>query len=160
MFRRAGVVLATLVLSIAAVPAVASAADPPVVLIGPDQYFTGLVNDRTADAVIRMACPGPATGSGHPVAGQTIGVTQVFPPFTGPVATIGYTGKTANSIAADQPASAAAAPIATFTVYGDQALSTKIFLPCSGTGTILFTPAPNDGGRASSIPVTFASLTV
>lgn len=160
MFRRAGVVLATLVLSIAAVPAVASAAEPPVVLIGPNQYFSGLVNDQTTNAVIRMACFGPIGGTGHPVAGQTIGVTQLFPPFTGPVATIGFTGKSANSIAAQQSSSTAFAPIATFTVYGDQALSTKVLLPCAGTGTILFVPAPNDGGRASSIAVTFISVGV
>jgi hypothetical protein len=158
MFRRAGVVLATLVLSIAAAPAIASAAEPPIFLVGPDQYFSGLVNDQSANATIRMACPGPVGGSGHPVAGQTIGVTRVYPPFPGPVDTIGYTGTTANSIVARQLNSAATAAIATFTFYADQALSTKVFLPCGGTGTILFAPAPNSGGRPASVKVTFISI--
>lgn len=160
MFRRVGVALATLVLSIAAAPAVASAAEPPIYLVGPDQYFSGLVNDRAVNATIRMACPGPAGGFGHPVAGQTIGVTRIFPPIIGPVDTIGYTGATANSILAQQLASSTTAPIATFTFYADQALSTKVLLPCGGTGTILFVPAPNSGGRAASVKVTFISIGV
>ena len=155
MFRRAGVALATLVLSLAALPAVATAAEPPVFLILPNQYFSGLVNGQTADATIRMACFGPIAGPGHPLPGQTIGVTRVYPPVVGPVDSLGYTGTTANSILAQQSASTSVTPIAKFTVYETQPLSTKVFLPCGGTGTILFVPAPNSGGRPAAVTVTF-----
>src|SRR5256885_16982308 len=100
MLRRASVAVATLVLSLTACPAVASAADPPVFPILPNQYFSGLVNGQTANATIRMACFGPIGGTGHPLAGQTIGVTRVYPPVVGPVNSVGYTGTTANSILA------------------------------------------------------------
>jgi hypothetical protein len=160
MFRRASVALATLILSIAAVPGVATAAEPPVFPIGPDQYFSGLVNGKTANATIRMACFGPVGGTGHPLTGQTIGVTRVFPPVVGPVDSVGYTGKTANSIVARQADSSTATAIATFTVYETQPLSTKVFLPCGGTGTILFVPAPNSGGRPAAVVVTFVSMGV
>jgi hypothetical protein len=51
-------------------------------------------------------------------------------------------------------------PIAKFTVYENQPLSTTVFLPCGGTGTILFVPAPNSGGRPAAVKVTFVSMGV
>jgi hypothetical protein len=139
---------------------VAAAAQPPIYLIGPDQYFSGLVNGQTDNATIRMACFGPIGGTGHPLAGQTIGVTRVYPPVIGSVDSLGYTGTTADSILAQQPNASSVTPIAKFTVYENQTLSTKVFLPCGGTGTILFVPAPNSGGRPAAVKVSFVSMGV
>jgi hypothetical protein len=135
----------------------AAAAQPPTVLVGPRQFFQGLVNDQASSATIQMACFGPVTLNqvGHPLAGQTVGVKLVAAPVTGPVSAYGYTGDTATSIVAAQSASASNMPIASFTFYGDQALSTALTFPCYGTGTITFAPLPNSGGRPFTLTVRF-----
>jgi hypothetical protein len=135
----------------------AAAAEPPTVLVGPHQYYQGLVNDQSSNATIQMGCFGPVTvnQTGHPLAGQTIGARLAPVPLTGPVSAYGYTGERASSIVATQPAATTTAPIATFTFYADQDLSTKLTFPCYGTGTITFTPSPNVGGQAFSLTVRF-----
>lgn len=47
--------------------------------IRPHQHFVGLVNGRSADAVVRTACAGPIWPgrTTQPVAGQTFAVEQV-----------------------------------------------------------------------------------
>jgi hypothetical protein len=104
-----------------------------------------------------MGCFGPVTlnQTGHPLAGQTIGVKLAPTPVTGPVSAYGYTGDTATSIVAAQPNAATNAPIATFKFYGDQALSTSLTFPCYGTAAIAFAPSPNSGGRAFTLTVRF-----
>jgi hypothetical protein len=136
----------------------AAAAEPPTVLVGPHQLFQGMVNDQASDATIQMGCFGPVTmgQTGHPLAGQTIGVKLAATPVTGPASAYGYTGDTATSIAAAQPTAAANAPIATFTFYADQALSTSLTFPCYGTAAITFAPSPNAGGQAFTLTVRFA----
>lgn len=140
----------------AVVPAAAASAGT----IGPQQYYVGLVNMHTANAVIDVLCPGPVD-SGHPIADQTVGVNQIFPPITD---TIGYTGLTADSIEAwlSWPVPTAIVPepvhVATFTSYGTALIPTTITVPCSGTGVMSFIPNPDDGGRASTVQVTFVNL--
>src|ERR1700704_216141 len=86
---RAGV-LAIVVLG-TAIPA--QAATPP---IGPNQHFVGLVNNRHADAVIYVICPGPAGGdrTGPPAGNQTVKVVRV-------ASGGGYTGSSAHKIWAE-----------------------------------------------------------
>jgi hypothetical protein len=55
----------------------------------PKQYFTGVINGKdgntTTPITIRMACAGPIRPgqTGHPVAGQTLAVHQLFPLASG-----------------------------------------------------------------------------
>ena len=47
-------------------PAAADTA-PPTFPILPNQYFDGVVNGKTAAAIVYTVCPGPSTGrNGHP----------------------------------------------------------------------------------------------
>ena len=54
--------------------------------MGPKQYFTGVINGKagntTTPITIKMACFGPVHPgeTGHPMAGQTLAVHQLFPP--------------------------------------------------------------------------------
>src|SRR5262249_17304467 len=63
-------------------PGIAGAAPPPTYPILPNQYFEGVVNGQTAGATIYTACPGPTTGYGHPISGQTLSVSRVSVPTT------------------------------------------------------------------------------
>src|ERR1700733_9139528 len=66
--------------------------------VGHKQYFTGVINGtdgNTATPIpIQMACFGPLTPgeTGHPMAGQTLAVHQLFPPASSG-GSLGYTGK-------------------------------------------------------------------
>ena len=66
--------------------------------VGPKQYFTGVINGKdgntTKPITITMNCPGPLQPgqTGHPLAGQTLAVHQLFPPASG---TLGRTGNDA-----------------------------------------------------------------
>jgi hypothetical protein len=59
-----------LITAVTAAPASAAIIDPAV--IGPNQYFSGVVNGHTGHATINMACFGPIRPgqTGHPLAGQ------------------------------------------------------------------------------------------
>src|SRR5215471_12568591 len=87
---------ALLSLTVAAVTAVGLQASPAVAgPVGHKQYFTGVINGKdgntTIPITIKMACFGIIkTGeTGHPMAGQTLAVHQLFPPAAG---SLGYTG--------------------------------------------------------------------
>lgn len=142
-----------------AIPAVAQAGT-----VGPKQYFYGEVFSVTSSSardVIEVACAGALTG--HPVAGQSVAVHQIFPPAT----TLGYTGN--DGIEIDTKLIYPAEPvtggitIATFTNYDDPApIPTSITVPCSGSAVMSFSPYPNaDGtGVSSDVDITFVSTGV
>lgn len=161
MSGRTGAAVAAITLTLTALSASqALAATPPTVAVGPHQLFQGAVNGQASDATIDMACAGPVYPgeTGHPAAGQTTGVTLITDP-SGTTAVYGYTGDTASSIVAGlSPVSSVSKPVAVFSGYGTQALSTSVTLPCSGTGTLEFTPSPDSGGRAYALTVRFVSL--
>ncbi len=142
-----------------AIPAVAQAGT-----VGPKQYFHGEVfgvaGSTAQQDVIEVACAGPAS-TGHPVAGQSVAVHQIFPPAT----TAGYTGN--DGIEIDTKLIYPAEPvaggiaIATFTNYDDPApIPTSITVPCGGSGVMSFSPYPNpDGtGVSSKVNITFVSI--
>jgi hypothetical protein len=147
--------LAALALSAAVIP-VASAATHPPVVIGPNQYFKGIFNGHPpGPAMVFVTCSMGAT-TGHPVAGQKLWVEQIPTPVgTGP--DIGYTGSKGKSVNAAFVPSAATGPAAHFTVYGvKKSIPTTLTLPCSGTGSISFTPAPTSKtARTAKLAVTF-----
>src|SRR5215472_461674 len=107
--------------------------------VGPKQYFTGVINGKdgntTIPITITMNCPGPVRRgqTGHPVAGQTLAVHQLFPPASG---TLGYTGNDSSigAFFAAPPAAGAGAATSTpvFTRYDrPKPLPTSLTLPCS-----------------------------
>lgn len=132
--------------------------------VGPKQYFTGVINGKdgntTTPITIKVLCPGPAS-TGHPLAGQTLAVHQLFPPAAG---SLGYTGTDSRIevfFTAPPPGAPPAAP-PTFTRY-DQAkpLPTWLTLPCSGTGTVYFTPVPViPPATSATVPVRYQSVSV
>jgi hypothetical protein len=137
--------------------------------VGPKQYFTGVINGKdgntTTPITIEMACAGPYRPgqTGHPVAGQTLAVHQLFPP----AATVGSLGQTGSDseigvfFSAPPPATAgigAAAGTPVFTRYDQsQPLPTSLVLPCAGTGTVWFTPIPVvPPSQSATVPVQYA----
>jgi len=133
--------------------------------VGPNQYFTGVINGKDGNTiipiVIRMACFGPIKPgeTGHPEAGQTVAVHQLFPPSATP--TLGFTGNDSEIGAFFNAPPPAGAPIAAttpiFTRYDrPQPLPTSITLPCAGTGTAYFVPIPViPPSRAATVPVRY-----
>jgi hypothetical protein len=127
--------------------------------IAPNNFFFGQVNHQTAGATIGVVCLGPvASGqNGHPAAGQTVDAIPTTPPTS---TTAGYTGTAANSIDVTiLPTS----PVVV-TVLHDWVvtapISTALTLPCSGTGTVRFTPVPTSPtARSAVVTVTFVSQT-
>jgi hypothetical protein len=160
MFSRSLLIAAAAGLALAAVPAVsavASRAQDPLP-IGPKQYFTGLVNNHPPGAAtINVVCPGPEGKTGHPEQNQPVEVVPTKPTSTNDV---GYTGSKGRAITATLGPSTAVINIAKFSGYYAPAnIPTKILLPCSGTGTIRFTPSPTSKtARAATLTVTFVNV--
>ena len=101
--------------------------------IGPKQHYLGLVNAKHANAVIHVACPGPAGGhrTGPPVGRQTVSVKRA-------TSGGGYTGSLAHEVWAEFNKDAI--HVAGFTTYNTpKAIPTSLRLPCGGTGTVTFT---------------------
>ena len=118
----------------------AGAAITPISKILPDQQFVGLVNGKTQDATINMACFGPVHPGemGHPFAGQWAEVLKAEV-----IARFGYTGSLGTSIVADFPGTGVTPQRLTFSYYGvTETIPTTWFFPCSGPGTVVFSPQP------------------
>lgn len=133
--------------------------------VGPKQYFTGVINGKdgntTIPITIRMNCPGPVHPgrTGHPLAGQTLAVHQLFPPAS---TSLGYTGNDSAIgvfFAAPPARAGVTATTPVFTRYDrPRALSTSLTLPCSGTATVWFTPiAVVPPSRSATVPVRYVS---
>jgi len=157
--------LALAVVALSAAPAVAAAAstqqvqDP--IPIGKNQYFTGLINGAPpGPAVIEVVCPGPATPgeTGPPAGNQTVEVEPAT--STSSTADIGYTGASTRIDASLN--TTVAILFASFTsYYAPSYIPTGIRLPCSGTGTVVFTPSPGgSGSRAAELTVEFENIAV
>ncbi|MGO8870373.1 MAG: hypothetical protein ACLQPH_03055 [Acidimicrobiales bacterium] len=133
--------------------------------IGPHQYFDGLVNGSIgvgSPATINVVCPGPEDQTGHPVAGQTVEVTEP----KAVLSTSGYTGNDATSIVAffgPPPPAAGGSGQVKFTKYGvTKAIPTSFNLPCSGTGQVTFVPLPQSPptSRAATVAVQYVNVGV
>jgi len=130
--------LIALVLLTFAVLAAAPATAAPMFPVLPNQHFDGVVNGKTAAATIHTICPGPSTGTGHPVSGQTLSVVLLASGST----STGFTGSLANSIAATPVTGVANDPVVFTEYFRSSALPTSWTVPCNGNGTIAFTPLP------------------
>jgi hypothetical protein len=133
--------------------------------VGPKQYFTGVINGKdgntTKPITIKMNCPASRQPgqTGHPLAGQTLAVHQLFPPAS---SSVGYTGKDSKIgvfFAAPPGAAQADATSPTFTRYDSpKSLPTSLTLPCSGPGKVWFSPVPVvPPSRSAVVPVRFVS---
>jgi hypothetical protein len=134
-------------------------ATPTTTTIGPHQPFVGVVNGKSSNATVVVACPGPAGRTGHPVGGTI----AVEPPST-VSGTTGYTGSRGHSVVARfvLPVPTATAPPAlTFAQYGSQPIPSSMVVPCSGTGVVVFSPQPTSKtARSTSVGVTFENIAV
>jgi hypothetical protein len=153
-------IIALVPLVLAGLASGTAAADttPPTYPIGPNQYFVGVVNGKTAAATVYTACPGPAGGTGHPVSGQTLSVSQVSAPTD---TTVGYTGSLANSIAATPVTSVANDPVVFVEYFVARALPITWTVPCDGDGRIAFTPLPGSStARTTYVTVHYTNIAV
>ncbi|MFG1878158.1 hypothetical protein ACGFIV_25230 [Sphaerisporangium sp. NPDC049003] len=145
---------AAIVLTAASAPALADVVDPAP--IGPGQYFSGLVNGQTARSIIRMACFGPVVPgqTGHPMAGQTVGVR---PAPSGSTSGVGYTGSAANAIGVAFRNASTATPPIVLRYYGTATeIPTSLNLPCYGSGVLEFLPTPTSPtARPATVSVNF-----
>ncbi|HEY2668444.1 MAG TPA: neocarzinostatin apoprotein domain-containing protein [Actinomycetota bacterium] len=157
MLTLAGAVLTAM--AMVAGPAIAQT--PPVMLIGPNQYFAGEVNGNIGQSVLSvLGCPSSTTtGSGEVLPGQTVEAHYFPVPPPGPGGNIvGYTGL-AHSISADLQVAQANPPliyivhIANLTTYDTKAtLPYNLSVPCDATITAVFTPI-NGGPTAMNSDV-------
>jgi hypothetical protein len=148
-----GLIAAAMGLSVAAAASAAVGPQDPVP-IGPNEYFKGLINNHPpGKAVITVICPGPVN-TGHPAAGQTIEVQTARPTST---FDLGFTGSAGKKIGATLAPAATTSLLATFTnFFVPKTIPTSITVPCSGTGRVVFRPAPTSATAKSAVlPVTF-----
>ena len=156
-------VAATLAVSAAVVPALiaataatAVAQDP--IPITPNTAFVGLVNGKTADAVVTVVCPGPVTSTsvGHPIEGQTAEVRSIVPPVT----PSGFTGSQGRQIVAGFDSASTASQAIVFSSYfAPAAIPTTWLLPCGGSGAMTFVPEPTSPtARSYTVKVTFLNI--
>jgi hypothetical protein len=137
-------------------------------VVGPKQFFTGVINGKdgntTIPITIKMDCFGPVYPgqTGHPMGGQTLAVHQLFPPSS-TTGSLGETGgdSTIGVFFGAPPPAASVGPAAeetlVFTRYDKpKPLPTSLTLPCGGTGTVWFSPIPVvPPSRSASVPVDF-----
>jgi hypothetical protein len=147
-------------------PAAAAAAGPvqDPVPIGPNEFFSGLVNGSdgiSSPAVIKTNCIGPVQlgQTGNPLPGQSVEVKLVQPPVS--ANNVGYTGS-ARAITAylvwPYPAAVTNTElVATFTSYFVlEPIPVTLTVPCAGQGEMLFAPTPSSStGRPATVRVTF-----
>jgi hypothetical protein len=137
---------AATIVGIAAAPAAAIVTVP----LAAHAQFGATVNGATDHATIRMACFGPDRPgrTGHPLAGQTIGV---FRPEVLTRPTFGTTGTPARAIVVLIISRlGTAGPVAVFrrllltrpVISATQWLPAGLTLPCSGRALVLFAPVP------------------
>jgi hypothetical protein len=158
--RKAPVVVgAAMIVAASAGVAPAWAQGPGAGPVHPHQAFLGLINDSDGaetPVTVNMACFGPVRPgeTGHPMAGQTVGVAQ--PEVI--VGTFGNTGAKGTSIEAvfGTPQTTTTGSVV-FRRYGTVKLPTSLVLPCSGSGTVTFVALPTSRSeRSFAVPVDFA----
>jgi hypothetical protein len=144
------VALGALLGSVLTGPLAGARSDPA---IATNQPFLGLVNAKQPTATIEVLCPGPAN-SGHPLADQTVAVSRAPSAAT----STGFTGSRGRSVVAGFGGPATNAQV-TFSTYRSRPIPTSLVLPCSGTGTVVFSPRPTSKtALASAVTVTYLNL--
>jgi len=124
--------------------------------IGPNQIFLGLVNGSSTTVNFDVVCAG-AANKGRPV-GDNVGVEKLQDPIPG----FGRTGN-ASAISArlkyKSGSSTVTEHVAKFTMYTSKPVPTSVVTPCSGTGTVVFSPVKGGhGATPASVTVTFVNI--
>jgi hypothetical protein len=151
-----GLIAAALGLPLAATTSAAARQQDPVP-IGPNEHFRGFINNHPpGKAVIKVICPGPAN-TGHPAGNQKIEVKTAQPTSTFDT---GFTGSAGKMITATLQPAAATTVLASFTsFFVPKKIPVSITVPCSGTGTVVFTPSPpSSTAKSAKLPVTFVNI--
>jgi hypothetical protein len=147
-----GVTRAALIAALAVVAvSSAGAAGAGAAAVRPNQHFVGIVNGNHTAAFVYVVCPGPAVGqTGHPAGGQYVAAIRVA---NGSGSTGGGSSLTVRF--ADDPSAAVS-----LTAYGvARTIPQQLSLPCSGTGTVTFTPVPTSTTAvADSVTVTYENI--
>jgi hypothetical protein len=152
-----GLIAAAMGVTLAATAAAAPIPVQDPVPIGPNEYFSGYINNHPpGKAVIKVVCPGPGT-TGHPAASQKIEVKTPQPTST---FDIGFTGSAGKKITATLAPAATTTILASFTsFFVPKKIPTSIIVPCSGTGTVVFAPSPvSSTAKSAKLPVTFLNI--
>ncbi|WP_031521787.1 hypothetical protein [Streptomyces sp. NRRL F-5123] len=159
--RNSGIVAAVALLGGAIGTSSAAAAQVDPLPIRPHQTFVGQVNGATIGAVIQVGCFGPVSGTstGHPMAGQSVSV-QLVSGSTPAQARVGYTGESADHVLVAFGNPTSAAPATEIKAYGVKvAIPQDLNLPCYGTGTVGFVPAPTSAtAQPATVDVTYVSV--
>lgn len=144
-------------LLVGATPAMAGGTVDPAP-VGPNQFFTGLVNGASGLSRIAVMCDGPIdfVPTGHPVAGQTL---EVVPADPAGVVAPGFTGSAARAIGVRfAPASLATPPVVLRFYRTIAQIPTDILVPCTGAGAVSFVPTPSTPtARTATVKVTFVT---
>lgn len=131
--------------------------------VGPGQTFVGQVNGVTIGAVIKVACFGPVTptSTGHPLSGQQVSA-QLIASTTPASAIVGYTGTSADRDVVGFGNAVSVSPATVIKAYGlPVVIPQSLNLPCFGTGTVSFVPAPTSAtAQTATVEVTFVSVGV
>ncbi|MFI0897624.1 hypothetical protein [Streptomyces sp. NPDC020983] len=159
--RSLGITAAVVLLGGAAGMSSAAAAQVDPLPVQPHQTFVGQVNGVTIGAVIQVGCFGPVSGTstGHPLAGQTVSV-QLVSGATPVSARVGYTGESADRVRVGFGNATSAVPTTEIKAYGVKVpIPQDISLPCFGTGTVGFLPAPTSTtAQPATVDVTYVSV--
>jgi hypothetical protein len=139
----------------AALAATRQVHDP--VPIGHNQYFSGYVNGAPPGPVIIAVACAPGATTGHPLPKQAV---EVEPVAASSATEVGFTGSKGDKITASLAPTTAPTIIASFTsYYVNKDIPTKIIVPCSGTGTMLFVPSPTSKtAKTAELTVTFGNV--
>ena len=137
---------AAAITAVTAAPASAAIIDPAP--IGPNQYFSGLVNGQPGHATIRMACFGPIRP------GQTV---EVLPAPVSATSDIGFNGSAAHDIDVHFPTPTVAnAPVVLHDYAVTAPIPVSLTLPCFGGGPVTFVPHPSSPtARTATVTVSF-----
>ena len=121
---------------------ISSASAASATAIKPNQHFIGVVNgtgpSATAVTSVQVLCSNLAT-TGQVATGQTLSVRAA-------ASGAGFTGPLSQVFAwFDQDVRSPAPTEVTFRRYGtERAVPSTVRVPCSGTGTVTFSPCPRD----------------
>jgi hypothetical protein len=141
------------ILALAGLAMAPAAAGTP---IGPNQIFLGLVNGSSTKVNFDVVCPG-AANKGTPV-NDKVGVEKLQDPIPG-FGRTGHASAIAASLKYKSGSSTVTEQVAKFTTYTTKPVPTSVVTPCSGTGTVVFSPVKGGPGATSaSVHVTFVNI--
>ncbi len=140
---------------------IAAAAVQDPVPVGPQQFFSGMVNGENSPASIRTDCVGPVVAgqTGHPVSGQYVEAVL----GDGTTTQSGYTGASAHSLEVLLGAAPSSTTVEVIGSTGNYfvplAIPTTLTVPCGGTGQVTFVPQPTSPtADPATVTVSFISI--